>query len=124
MKLHVRAPVGTRIEDTEQLLMRVEGRIREIIPAGEIDTINDMVGLPTSYNLAFVPTDNVGDMDAEVLIALKPLHHPTEGYMEKIRQHLPHEFPGIKLLFPIGRHREPGAQLRGALADRRSSRRT
>ena len=99
MKLHVRAPVGTRLEDTEQLLMQVEGRIREIIPPGEIDTINDMEGLPTSFNLAFVPTDNVGDMDAEVLIALKPLHHPTEGYMEKIRQQLPHEFPGTSFYF-------------------------
>ena len=99
MKLHVRAPVGTRLEDTEQLLMQVEGRIREIIPPGEIDTINDMEGLPTSFNLAFVPTDNVGDMDAEVLIALKPLHHPTEGYMQKIREQLPHEFPGSSFYF-------------------------
>jgi len=99
MKLHVRAPVGTRLEDTEQLLMKVEGRIREIIQPDEIDTINDMEGLPTSFNLAFVPIDNVGDMDAEVLIALKPLHHPTEGYMEKIRQQLPREFPGSSFYF-------------------------
>ena len=99
MKLHVRAPIGTRLEDTEQMLMKVESRIREIIPADEIDTINDMEGLPTSYNLAFVPTDNVGDMDAEVLIALKPLHHPTEGYMQKIREQLPREFPGSSFYF-------------------------
>ncbi len=99
MKLHVRAPIGTRLEDTEQLLMKVEGRIREIIPPDEIDTINDLEGLPTSFNLAYVPTDNVGDMDAEVLIALKPKHHPTEGYMEKIRQQLPHEFPGSSFYF-------------------------
>jgi CzcA family heavy metal efflux pump len=99
MKLHVRAPIGTRLEDTEQLLMKVEGRIREIIPPDEIDTINDLEGLPTSFNLAYVPTDNVGDMDAEVLIALKPKHHPTEGYMEKIRQQLPREFPGSSFYF-------------------------
>jgi multidrug efflux pump subunit AcrB len=99
MKLHVRAPIGTRLEDTEQLLMKVEGRIREIIPPDEIDTINDLEGLPTSFNLAYVPTDNVGDMDAEVLIALKPQHHPTEGYMEKIRQQLPREFPGSSFYF-------------------------
>ena len=99
MKLHVRAPIGTRLEDTEQLLMQVEGRIREIIPPNEIETINDMEGLPTAFNLAFVPTDNVGDMDAEVLIALKPLHHPVEGYMEKIRQQLPREFPGSSFYF-------------------------
>jgi CzcA family heavy metal efflux pump len=99
MKLHVRAPVGTRLEDTEQLVMQVEARIREIIPADEIDTINDLEGLPTYFNLAFVPTDNVGDMDAEVLIALKPDHHPTEGYMEKIRKQLPGEFPGSSFYF-------------------------
>jgi multidrug efflux pump subunit AcrB len=99
MKLHVRAPVGTRLEDTEQMLIRVEDRIREIIPADELDTINDMEGLPTSYNLAFVPTDNVGDMDAEVLIALKPEHHPTGGYMQKIREELPREFPGSSFYF-------------------------
>jgi CzcA family heavy metal efflux pump len=99
MKLHVRAPVGTRLEDTEQLVMQVEARIREIIPPDEIDTINDLEGLPTYFNLAFVPTDNVGDMDAEVLIALKPDHHPTGGYMEKIRKQLPGEFPGSSFYF-------------------------
>jgi len=99
MKLHVRAPIGTRLEDTEQLLMKVEGRIREIIPPDEVDTINDLEGLPTSFNLAYVPTDNVGDMDAEVLIALNPHHHPTEGYMQKIREQLPREFPGSSFYF-------------------------
>src|SRR5579864_885535 len=98
-KLHFRAPIGTRLEETERLLMRVEQRIREIIPAEEIDTINDMQGIPTSYNLAFVPTDNVGDMDAEVLIALKPEHHPTQGYMQRIREELPPEFPGSSFYF-------------------------
>jgi multidrug efflux pump subunit AcrB len=99
MKLHVRAPVGTRLEDTEQLVNRVESRIREIIPDNEIDTINDLEGIPTSYNLAYVPSDNVGDMDTEVLIALKPGHHPSEGYMQKIREQLPSEFPGSSFYF-------------------------
>jgi multidrug efflux pump subunit AcrB len=99
MKLHFRAPVGTRLEDTEKMLTRVESRIRQIVPPGEIDTINDFEGVPTSYNLAFVPTDNVGDMDAEVLIALKPKHHPTEGYMQQIRETLPREFPGSSFYF-------------------------
>ena len=99
MKLHFRAPIGTRLEDTEHLLMRVEDRIRQIIPADELETINDFQGIPTSYNLAFVPTDNVGDMDAEILIALKPQHHPTAEYMETIRRTLPREFPGSSFYF-------------------------
>ena len=61
IKLHYRAPPGTRIERTEQLVLQVEDSIRNIIPADELDTINDTVGVPSSFNLAFVPTDNVGD---------------------------------------------------------------
>jgi CzcA family heavy metal efflux pump len=99
MKLHVRAPMGTRLEGTEQLTSQVESRIRDIIPADEIDTVNDMEGIPQSYNLAYVPSDNVGDMDAEILIALKPQHHPTANYMRQIREQLPREFPGSNFYF-------------------------
>ena len=99
MKLHVRAPVGTRLEDTEQMLMRVESRIREIIPADEIDTINDLQGLPTSYNLAFVPTDNVGDMDSEVLIALKPGIIPPKATCRRYASNCRASFPGRVSIF-------------------------
>jgi multidrug efflux pump subunit AcrB len=99
MKLHFRAPAGTRIEETERLVLAVEARIRQVIPAGELDTINDMIGLPVSYNLAFVQTDNIGGMDADVLIALKPDHHPTAGYMRQLRRILPHDFPGSSFYF-------------------------
>src|SRR5207244_11501535 len=63
MKLHVRARPGTRIEQTEQLVEAVEQQIRQVIPPEEFETINDMIGVPTFYNLAFVPTDNIGEMD-------------------------------------------------------------
>jgi CzcA family heavy metal efflux pump len=99
MKLHVRAPSGTRIERTEVLVAEVERAIRELIPAGELDAMNDMIGVPTFYNLAFVATDNVGGMDAEVRIALKPKHHPTDGYVRKLRDELPRRFPGVDLYF-------------------------
>jgi multidrug efflux pump subunit AcrB len=53
-----------------------------------------MIGVPVSYNLAFVQTDNVSPMDAEILIALKPEHAPTAGYMRRIRKMLAESFPG------------------------------
>ena len=99
IKLHYRAPPGTRIEDTEQLVLQVEDRIRQIIPADELQTINDMIGVPSSFNLAFVPTDNVGDMDAEILISLKLAHHPSIDYIRAIRARLPAEFPGSLFYF-------------------------
>jgi multidrug efflux pump subunit AcrB len=99
MKLHFRAPSGTRIEATEQLVDQVEDRIRRIIPAGEIDTINDMIGVPIFYNLAFVQTENIGGMDAEMLISLKPGHRPTAYYRKRLREELPPAFPGCRFYF-------------------------
>ncbi|HEY4394033.1 MAG TPA: efflux RND transporter permease subunit, partial [Polyangia bacterium] len=99
MKLHVRAPTGSRIEKTEELVARVETGIRGIIPNREIETINSMIGVPISYNLGFVQTDNVSPMDAEVLIDLKPDHAPTRGYMRRIRKMLKEEFPGASAYF-------------------------
>ncbi len=99
MKMHFRAPVGTRIEDTERIVLRAEDRIRQVIPRDELETMNDMVGVPVYYNLAFVPTENVGGMDAEILIALKPHHHPTVEYMRRIRAALNHDFPGCQIWF-------------------------
>jgi multidrug efflux pump subunit AcrB len=94
MKLHFRAPEGSRIENTESLVAEVEAGIRRIVPAREIETINSMIGVPVSYNLAFVQTDNVSPMDAEILIALKPEHAETAGYMRQIRKMLARDFPG------------------------------
>jgi multidrug efflux pump subunit AcrB len=99
IKLHFRAPPGTRIEKTEDLVLQVEDSIRRIIPTAELDTINDTVGVPSSFNLAFVPSDNVGDMDAEILISLKQGHHPTIGYIRSIRELLPKQFPGSLFYF-------------------------
>ena len=80
-------------------MLQVEDSIRKIIPANEMDTINDTVGVPSSFNLAFVPSDNVGSMDAEILISLKPGHRPSIDYIRAIRARLPEEFPGSVFYF-------------------------
>jgi multidrug efflux pump subunit AcrB len=99
IKMHYRGPPGTRIEETEKQVLQVEAAVRTIIPAAELDTINDSVGVPTSFNLAFVPSDNVGSMDAEILISLKPGHHPTIDYIRAIRARVPDQFPGSIVYF-------------------------
>jgi multidrug efflux pump subunit AcrB len=99
IKLHYRAPPGTRIEQTEKQVLDVERHIRQIIPASELHTINDMIGLPIYYNLALVPTDNVSGMDAEILIQLGEGHHPSVDYMREMRRRLPGAFPGSTFYF-------------------------
>jgi multidrug efflux pump subunit AcrB len=99
MRLHVRAPTGTRIERTEQLVADVERRIREIIPSSDLDTITDNIGVPTPYNLAFVQSDNLGGQDADVLVALRRGHAPTERYRTRLRKDLAQRFPGSQFYF-------------------------
>jgi multidrug efflux pump subunit AcrB len=99
MKLHFRAPAGSRIEKTEVMVSDVEKMIRKIIPENELLTINSFIGTPTSYNLGFVPSDNVGEMDAEISVALKEDHHPTSSYMKKIRSEIAVAYPDAYAYF-------------------------
>ncbi|MBX9631962.1 MAG: efflux RND transporter permease subunit [Burkholderiales bacterium] len=99
MKLHFRAPIGTRIEETEKYVLAINDDLRRIIPEAEIDRINDMVGVPLFFNLALVPTDNISGMDAEILILLKKPHKPVEHYMREIRKVLPPKYPGSEFYF-------------------------
>ena len=78
---------------------RIEHRIRQIIPAHEMDTMNDMLGVPIYYNLAFVQTENIGGMDAEIRVSLKKGHRPTAFYRKQLREILPREFPGSYFYF-------------------------
>jgi multidrug efflux pump subunit AcrB len=102
IKLHYRAPVGTRLEETERLILQVDDKIRGLIPAAEIGTINDVTGVPFSYNLAIVPSDNVSSADAEITIQLKTPHHPSLDYVRLIREQLPKAFPGSQFYFQNG----------------------
>jgi multidrug efflux pump subunit AcrB len=99
LKLHFRAPMGMRIEETEKLVLAVQEEIRQIIPAEEISTINDMIGVPLFFNLAFVPTDNISGMDADILISLKHPHKPSAHWMRELRAKLPQKFPGSTMYF-------------------------
>jgi multidrug efflux pump subunit AcrB len=100
MKMHVRAPSGMRVEQTERVVDEIEQAIRRIIPAPELDQISDNIGLPPfAYILAFYQTDSVGPQDADVLISLRPGHHPTAGYIRAIRRIIAERFPGVQVYF-------------------------
>ncbi len=99
IKLHYRAPIGTRIEETEKLVLAVDNKIRELIPPEELNTINDISGVPNAYNLSTVPSDNLSSGDAEILVQLKSPHRPSVNYIRKIRDELPKDFPGSQFYF-------------------------
>jgi CzcA family heavy metal efflux pump len=94
-RLHVRAPAGTRIEETEPIFSRVEDDIRAVIPPDEIETILDNIGLPnSSLNLANSDMATIGPADGDILVSLNPEKHgSTWGYVRRIRTRLNRDFP-------------------------------
>src|SRR5216683_1335726 len=96
LRLHVRAPPGTRIEETEIYFQQVEDYIRQVIPAAEVNGIIDNIGVPNSINLALSDSVTVGTADGEILVALNTPHHPTAGYLKTLREELPRRFPDLE----------------------------
>ena len=98
--LHVRAPSGTRIEETARLCDEIEERIHGVIPKTEIDNILDNIGLPYStLNLQHATSGLFGAGDADILVSLSEKHHPTDGYIAQLRKQLPIAFPGTVFYF-------------------------
>jgi len=99
-KLHLRAPTGMRIEETANLCDLVEQSIRQQIPADEVQSVIDNIGLPYSgINLSYSNSAPVGNSDADILVNLTANHHPTDEYIHQLRLTLPKQFPGVTFAF-------------------------
>jgi len=99
-RLHVRTKAGTRIEETARVCDLVENSIRREIPRTDMDSILDNIGLPYSgINTAYSNSGVIGSEDADIMVALKENHHPTETYVRQLRRDLANQFPGVTFYF-------------------------
>jgi len=99
-RLHVRAPAGTRVEETERIFGQVEDAIREVVPDAERAMILDNIGLTQSFTImAYVDNGTVNNADGEILVSLQAGHRPTAGYVARLRHELPRRFPGCTFFF-------------------------
>jgi multidrug efflux pump subunit AcrB len=95
-KIHVRARTGTRIEETALLCDHIDSTIRAQVPANEIITIVDNIGLPNSgLNLSYSTSAPIGPADADIQVQLTEDHHPTAAYVERLRKVLAQQYPGV-----------------------------
>jgi multidrug efflux pump subunit AcrB len=100
IKLHVRAPSGTRIEQTMLITDQAEALVRTIIPAEQLDTVADIIGLPYSgINISYSNSGTIGSFDADILISLKPGHRPSAVYIEQLSARLRQAMPGVEFFF-------------------------
>jgi multidrug efflux pump subunit AcrB len=99
--IHARVPVGTRVEETAARFAKIQAHIRQVIPAHDITTMVDNIGLPPSYiNLIYNNTGVVGSQDGDIQIALSSNHAPTADYIKALREQLPVAFPDTVFSFP------------------------
>ena len=100
MRLHVRAPAGTRIENSKLYFAQVEAAIRDIVGNQQVETMLDNIGMPYSgMNLALSDSATIGPMDGEVLVSLKTQHTPTAELIASLRRQLPQRFPVLQFFF-------------------------
>jgi len=100
MRLHVRTPPGTRLEQTQEYFAQVEAAIRQIVGPDQVEVILDNIGLPYSgINIALSDSATVGPMDGEILVSLKENHSPTASLTARLRRELPRRFAGLQFFF-------------------------
>ena len=100
MALHVRTPVGTRIEESAATFTRVQARIRELLPQNEVASMVDNIGLSSApLNNIYANSGTVGPNEGDILIALAEHHAPTDDHIATLRRELPISFPGVDFAF-------------------------
>ncbi|MFS2002263.1 efflux RND transporter permease subunit [Duganella sp. CT11-25] len=100
IRLHMRMPTGTRIEETARVTDEVEKVIRQVIPKRDLQTILDNLGTPySSINLSYSNAGTIGTLDAEILLSLHAGHEPSQTYIDRLRRELPQRFPGVEFFF-------------------------
>jgi CzcA family heavy metal efflux pump len=100
-RLHMRAPAGTRLEETERLAAQVENIIRENIPKEEIASIISNIGFAgDAYNMTFMDNATIGVEDAELMVALSDdKTQPTLEYTRKLREILRGRMPEVSFFY-------------------------
>jgi multidrug efflux pump subunit AcrB len=98
--MHVRAHVGTRVEESARLFAEIEKTVRQVIPPDELETLVDNIGMSVSgINMTYNNTGTIGPQDGEIQIGLSEDHRPTAQYLRTLREELPAKFPGATFSF-------------------------
>jgi multidrug efflux pump subunit AcrB len=100
IKLHVRGVPGTRLEESEKRIAKIEATIRQVIPPDQIDSMLDVMGIPNSgINLSLSEGALISSADAQIYISLKEGHAPTTSYVRALRAELARDYPETTFFF-------------------------
>jgi multidrug efflux pump subunit AcrB len=103
LRIRVRAPTGTRIEETERAVLRALDVIRGATGPGNIQITSDFVGVvPSSYPVDLIHLFTSGPQEAIVQVALGANSPKGEALREKLRAVLKQKLPELQISFEAG----------------------
>ena len=99
--INLKAPTGTRIELTDQLVQKVEQIVREVVPAKDLKIVVSNIGVTPGFSSIYTP--NSGPHTAFVQVGLNAGHHLSSfQYMDLVRARLKRELPQVTAYFQTG----------------------
>ena len=98
VRLQIRAPAGTRVEQTERYFARVEKTVRQVIPASDLESVTANVGVPDGINLGITDSSTISPADGELLIKLREGKKGSSfDYLRELRKRIPAEHPYLRV---------------------------
>ena len=99
--INLKTPSGTRIEDTEQMVKRVEEITRQVVAPKDLGIVVSNIGVTPGFSSIY--TSNSGSHTATVQVSLSDKHQVSSfEYMNRLRQKLAAELPQVSTFFQSG----------------------
>ena len=99
IQMHMRAPLGTRMEATNRITTLVANDIHRMLP-GQVEEIISNCGIPVGpHNLAFIPTPTIGSQDCDLTINLYNEKSAVWDLRKIIHEGLKERYPGTEFTF-------------------------
>jgi hydrophobic/amphiphilic exporter-1 (mainly G- bacteria), HAE1 family len=99
--INMKAPSGTRLELTEQLVAQVEEIVRQVVPKRDLKIIVSNMGITPGFSSILSP--NSCPSSAFVQVGLNEGHELSSfEYMDLVRARLHHDLPQVTAYFQTG----------------------
>jgi multidrug efflux pump subunit AcrB len=99
--INLKVPTGTRIENTERYVAKIEDLIRGAVTKDDMNMIVSNIGVVNDFSSLY--TSNAGEYTATIQTSLKPEHHiDSQVYMDRVRGQIAEQLPDVRTFFSSG----------------------
>ncbi len=99
--INLKVPTGTRIENTEQYVAKVEQLIRHEIGQKDLKMVVSNIGVVPDFSSLY--TTNAGPYTATIQVALNEPHQLSSfDYMDRVKRQMANQYPDIRTFFSSG----------------------